>query len=127
MILPKPENVTTAQQEYIYSQFTSLNAAAQAGNASPSNGFPSIIDIPSFIHFLIIKELTSNADSYSYGTYFHKDRNGKLRAGPVWDSDFTFGNDNVGLERSISMYGKYITLATLVPNSGKIFSIITQI
>jgi hypothetical protein len=42
---------------------------------------------------MIISELSSNADSYQYSTYFHKDRNGKLRVGPVWDSDLTFGND----------------------------------
>jgi hypothetical protein len=26
-------------------------------------------------------------------TYFHKDRNGKLRAGPIWDLNLTYGND----------------------------------
>ncbi|HUW93822.1 MAG TPA: CotH kinase family protein, partial [Bacteroidales bacterium] len=28
-----------------------------------------------------------------YSTFFHKDRNGKLRAGPIWDMDLSFGND----------------------------------
>jgi hypothetical protein len=91
--LPKPGEVNPLQNNYIYSQFNSLAAAAQAGDASLSDGFPSIIDIPSFIHYIIISELSSNADSYQLSTYFHKDRNGKLRAGPVWDSDLTFGND----------------------------------
>jgi hypothetical protein len=91
--LPKPEEVNPLQNNYIYSQFNGLAAAAQAGDASLSDGFPSIIDIPSFIHYIIISELSSNADSYQLSTYFHKDRNGKLRAGPVWDSDLTFGND----------------------------------
>ncbi|MCK7529824.1 MAG: CotH kinase family protein [Marinilabiliales bacterium] len=37
--------------------------------------------------------MLSNADAYTYSTYFHKDRNGKLRAGPIWDLDLTYGND----------------------------------
>ncbi|MDZ7636460.1 MAG: CotH kinase family protein [Bacteroidales bacterium] len=52
-----------------------------------------MIDVPSFIDFMIMNEFASNADAYTYSTYFHKDRNGKLRAGPVWDLDLTYGND----------------------------------
>ena len=100
--LPKPESVTTSQHNYIHSWFTSLDAATQVGNTSLSNGFPSIIDIPSFINYIIINELSSNPDSYQVSAYFHKDRNGKLRAGPVWDLDLTFGNDlfEWGVDRS---------------------------
>ena len=66
--------------------FMKFASAAQAGSISLSNtGYPYYIDIPSFIHYIIIAEISSNADSYGLSTYFHKDRNGKLRAGPVWD------------------------------------------
>jgi hypothetical protein len=100
--LPKPENVTPQQNNYIHSQFEQLNIAAAAGNASPINGYPSIIDIPSFIDYMIINELSANADAYQFSTYYHKDRNGKLRAGPIWDQDLTFGYDLFfwGLDRS---------------------------
>jgi len=91
--LPKPEFVLPEQNDYIHGEFFSLAETASSNNASAATGFPSIIDIPSFIHYMIISELASNADSYQFSTYFHKDRNGKLRAGPVWDSDLTYGND----------------------------------
>jgi hypothetical protein len=92
--LPKPEDVTQAQASYIRNYFTKFASAAQVGSISLNNtGYPYYIDIPSFIHYMIIAELSSNADSYGLSTYFHKDRNGKLRAGPIWDSDLTFGND----------------------------------
>jgi hypothetical protein len=90
--LPKPEDVKTSQDSYIHDVFNNLDAAAMEGNASISEGFPSIIDIPSFIHYMIIEELTLNADAYDNSTFFHKDRNGKLRAGPVWDFDLAFGS-----------------------------------
>jgi len=91
--LPKPKNVTTPQNDYIRSQFQLLQTASIAGDISPVSGFPSVIDIPSFINFIILNELASNADGYMYSTFFHKDRNGKLRAGPIWDFDLTYGND----------------------------------
>ncbi len=40
----------------------------------------------------------ANADAYQYSTFFHKDRNGKLRAGPIWDHNLTLGYDLVHLE-----------------------------
>lgn len=91
--LPKPKNVTVQQNDYIRNQFRLLQATSIAGDASPVTGFPSIIDITSFIDFILLNELASNADGYMYSTFFHKDRNGKLRAGPIWDFDLTYGND----------------------------------
>ncbi len=91
--LPDPEDVTTQQTNYIKGEFFKLETAAKNGDASVVNGYPSIIDVPSFIDFMIINEFASNADAYTYSTFFHKDRNGKLRAGPIWDLDLTYGND----------------------------------
>jgi len=90
--LPKPEDVTAQQSAYINSQFINLKNTALA-NASLINGFPSVIDVPSFVDFMISNELASNVDGYQISTYFHKDRNGKLRAGPIWDFNLTYGND----------------------------------
>jgi CotH kinase protein/Lamin Tail Domain/Secretion system C-terminal sorting domain len=91
--LPKPADVTPQQNTYIHSVFSMLGTTASSGNTSFVNGYPSVIDIPSFVDFMIISELSANADAYQYSTYFHKDRNGKLRAGPIWDNNLTFGND----------------------------------
>lgn len=91
--LPKPENVTYEQHNYIRDKFEKLNAAAFIGNASAETGYPSIIDVLSFANYMLISEFSSNADAYQFSTYYHKDRNGKLRAGPIWDNDLTFGND----------------------------------
>jgi hypothetical protein len=91
--LPKPEDVTEVQNAYIHTQFINLAYTAGIFNNSFISGYPSVIDVPSFIDYIIISELSSNADSYQFSTFFHKDRNGKLRAGPIWDNDLTFGND----------------------------------
>lgn len=90
---PKPENITEAQHEYIKSVFFDFDAEAENHNESIIDGYPSIIDIPSFVDFMMIAEYTSNVDVYNLSTFFHKDRNGKLRAGPVWDYNLSFGYD----------------------------------
>ena len=100
--LPKPEEVTKPQNDYIKAQFFSLATTTGDNNISFNNGYPSVIDVPSFIDFMISNELASNADGYQFSTYFHKDRNGKLRAGPIWDFNLTYGNDlfDSGYDRS---------------------------
>lgn len=93
---PKPENVTQAQNDYIHQVFLDLEQAAGQHNPSAADGIPSIIDVPSFADFMMIAEFSSNVDVYSLSTFFHKDRNGKLRAGPVWDYNLAFGYDEFG-------------------------------
>lgn len=91
--MPKPENVTPEQNTYIKSEFSKLSNAVTYNDASFETGYPSVIDIPSFVDFMIINELGANADAYQFSTFYHKDRNGKLRAGPIWDLNLTFGYD----------------------------------
>ena len=99
--LPKPEDVTDEQQDYIHAQFTSLETTAGAENTNPANGYTSIIDVPTFVDFMIMNEFSSNVDAYQISTYFHKDRGGKLRAGPVWDFNLSLGLDVFG-DRSLT-------------------------
>lgn len=100
--LPKPEDATSQQTDYISGEFFRLESTAHNNDVSVVNGYPALIDIPSFIDFMIVNEFASNPDAYQYSTFFHKDRNGKLRAGPVWDLDLSFGNDlfQWGMDRS---------------------------
>lgn len=93
---PKPEKVTTAQNDYIRQVFFDLQDVAGQHNTAIIGGIPSIIDIPSFVDFMMIAEYSSNVDVYSLSTFFHKDRKGKLRAGPVWDYNLAFGHDEFG-------------------------------
>jgi hypothetical protein len=90
---PKPEFINSIQSTYIQSIFNRFKDDMIAQNESIKNGYPSNIDIPSFIDYMIINELSSNVDAYQISTYFHKDRGGKLKAGPVWDFNLSYGND----------------------------------
>jgi hypothetical protein len=56
------------------------------------------IHIDSFIDFLIINEVAKNIDGYRLSTFFYKDKfsrdRGRIRMGPVWDFNLSFGNGN---------------------------------
>jgi hypothetical protein len=88
---PNSDEVNATQSDYIESVFRKLDQTAN--NQNIRTGYPSVIDVPSFVDYMLMAEITSNADTYVFSTYFHKDRGGKLRAGPIWDYNLTFGND----------------------------------
>lgn len=90
---PKPDDVTTAQTNYIHNYFSAFQSAMDSSDASLETGYPAYIDIPSFVDYMIVAELTSNVDIYQKSTFFYKDQQGKLCAGPVWDFNAAYGND----------------------------------
>ncbi len=93
---PKHENITSTQNDYIHNVFLDLESVAHNYDTDITTGIPSVIDIPSFVDFMIMAEFTSNVDVYHLSTFFHKDRCGKLRAGPIWDYNLAFGYDAFG-------------------------------
>ena len=93
---PKPADVTNTQKNYIHGVFNDLASVSNQHNTSITSGISSVIDIPSFVDFMMIAEFSSNVDVYSLSTFFHKDRCGKLRAGPVWDYNLAYGYDAFG-------------------------------
>ncbi|WP_433926483.1 CotH kinase family protein [Sorangium cellulosum] len=58
---------------------------------TPIGDYAAYIDLPSFIDYLIISELTLNVDAYVRSAYYFKDRDQKLKAGPLWDYNFALG------------------------------------
>jgi hypothetical protein len=88
---PNSDDITSTQSSYIETVFRSLDN--NATNSNITTGYPSVIDVPSFVDYMLMAEISSNVDAYALSTFYHKDRGGKLRAGPVWDYNLTFGND----------------------------------
>jgi CotH kinase protein/Secretion system C-terminal sorting domain len=94
-VYPKESNIVQAQKNYIKSYIDSFENALQATNFQDKNlGWRRFADEQSFIDFLLINEVSRNVDGYRLSSYFNKDRNGKIVAGPVWDFDLAFRNAN---------------------------------
>ena len=61
----------------------------------PKASFRNFMDVPSFVNFFILNELTRNVDGYRLSTYLYKDKEslgGKIKMGPAWDFNIAFGN-----------------------------------
>jgi hypothetical protein len=76
---------------------TYINDFGQAVSAAdfrhPSTGkhYSEFIDVDAWIDHNILNALTKNVDGLRISAYFHKERGGRLEAGPVWDFDRSLG------------------------------------
>jgi len=96
---PDPEDqMPVEQKDYIKNFVTDFeHALASDRFYDPVLGYKPYIDMQSFIDFFLVNELTKNVDGYRISTYLHKDKDKKdkvspIKAGPVWDFNFGFGN-----------------------------------
>ncbi|MFD0796749.1 CotH kinase family protein [Maribacter chungangensis] len=90
---PDAEDITTEQKTYITNYVGQFEAALASDSfTDPETGYAAFIDVDSFIDFFILNELSNNVDGYRLSTYMHKDKNEKLKMGPIWDFNLAFGN-----------------------------------
>lgn len=92
---PDAEDITTEQKDYISSYVKGFETALASNDFTDATlGYKPYIDVPSFIDFFLLNELSNNVDAYRLSTFMHKDKNGKLKMGPIWDFNLAFGNAN---------------------------------
>ncbi len=95
---PDPLMMHPSQLQYIQGYVIAWeNSLASSDFMDPVLGYRNYIDVPSFIDFFLINELSKNVDGYRISTYLNKARlseGGKLYAGPLWDFNLGFGNAN---------------------------------
>ena len=87
---PDPDDLTAQQLAYIQ-QYVSDTAEAIYGEdfQDPDKGYAAWIDVDSFVDYWIVFEVMGNHELGNPGSvYMHKDRGGKLVAGPCWDFDW---------------------------------------
>lgn len=90
---PDFEDITEQQKTYISSYITDFeDALASETFTDTDTGYTAYVDIDSFVDFFILNEISNNVDGYRISTYMHKDKNEKLKMGPIWDFNLAFGN-----------------------------------
>ena len=73
---------------------------------SEENGMRTYVDIESLIDYVITSELTGNYDA-CISNYLYKDKTDtKLKFGPIWDNDISFGNYGDTQKKHIYNTGK---------------------
>ncbi len=90
---PDAEEITAEQRNYIKNYVKDFEAVLSSESfKDPVTGYRAYIDVESFIDFFILNEISHNVDGYRLSTFMHKDKNGKLTMGPIWDFNLAFGN-----------------------------------
>ena len=65
---PKSTDIKPAQHDYIKGEFERLANTSSDKYSSVEDGYPSVIDVPSFIDFMILNEFSGNVDGYQFST-----------------------------------------------------------
>ncbi|MGB6153783.1 MAG: CotH kinase family protein [Pricia sp.] len=90
---PDAEDIVAEQKSYISNYVGQFeDALASDDFADPELGYAAYIDTQSFIDFFLLNELSNNVDGYRLSTFMYKDKNEKLKMGPIWDFNLAFGN-----------------------------------
>ena len=86
-----PEILSTAQEEYLRNQMTTIDAAIYNEDKN-DNEWENYIDLDRLVRFYIVQEILDNAESFHGSCYMHRDMgdNQKWMFGPVWDFGNTF-------------------------------------
>lgn len=92
MIL-EPKDINDKDIEYIIEYFNKTITSIYGNHFKDiNNGYTKYIDIMSFIDWYIINEIAHNNDACFYKScYMQLARGKKLKMGPIWDFDTSFG------------------------------------
>ncbi len=95
---PKEEDLQFIQKKYIEQHFEEFERRLLFEDLDDEvNGYRGIVDVSTFIDYLILSEIAKNVDAYRLSTFLFKDKNsndGKISMGPVWDYNLAWGNAN---------------------------------
>ena len=101
---PDEDEIQPEQTEYIAGYLdAAMRAASDYEGRDPVTGqhYSELIDVASFIDHHILQMLFKNPDAFYLSSYFHKDRGGRLVAGPLWDLDLGMGANDPWGQRSL--------------------------
>jgi hypothetical protein len=95
-VYPKSADIIAEQKKYIQKFIKDAEGALYGKTfTNLTIGYPKYVDVPSFIDYFILSEVSRNVDGYKKSRYFFKNRDDKdslLNAGPVWDFDWAWKN-----------------------------------
>lgn len=89
---PKKDTLQPEQSAYLVTLCQQLeDTLYSADPMNPTTGAPRYLDVPSWIDHHIFNMFSMGVDAFVLSAWFHKDRGGKVMAGPVWDFDRSLG------------------------------------
>ena len=106
----EPEYPTDAQKRYVKEWFDGFEHALERVQGEHDYSYRSYIDIPSFINYYIIQEITKNPDgNVRKSTDLTTEKGKPLEMYHVWDFDITLGNcDYTNFEKPEGWQMRYV-------------------
>ena len=102
---PEEENLTRERRDSIRSVFAELEAAIKWQDYNRAS---QLLDMESFVRFLIIQELVYNVEiDAPRSVFLHKDGDGRWVMGPLWDFDAGFDFDWADMYHGHDYFSNY--------------------
>ncbi len=90
---PNADELTSGQRTYIQQYVRDFVDSTFAANyKDPVDGYRRFLDTQSLIDHHLLRFMLDEPQGFVVSEYWYKDRDGKLKQGPVWDSDRAIGN-----------------------------------
>ncbi len=80
---------TEQQQQWVIDHFGAFQRTLQRPDVNDPNGYSKFLDVDAWIDYHLAQVLMYNADALGLSIFYHKDRDGKIAAGPLWDLNLT--------------------------------------
>ena len=90
LVEPDPDVDTTQQQVYIRDTAVKPwndTLFAERATSFATRNYRNHIDVSAFVDHHLLNSLAYNVDALRLSAFYHKDRGGKIAAGPIWDFD----------------------------------------
>jgi hypothetical protein len=89
---PKGDEITAEQRSWLKQYINKFERVLYDDQfKDPKTGYAAYIDPESFIDHHLLVEFSKNIDGFRFSTFYYKDRGGRLKMGPIWDWNLTFG------------------------------------
>ena len=122
---PDEDALNEQQKNYMMNYINTLEEMMYDDTKFAARDYADYLDIDSFIDWWFVHELAGNGEpNHPKSTYMHKDKLGKLKAGPVWDFDWgTFVGSSYYHTKSAVYYGRLFSDPTFVTRVKELWSL----
>jgi len=98
--IKSPEDLPKASDyDFVKRDLNNLTGTMFNKTGFPENGYRDLVDLESVAKYLMLEQFLDNFDfnnksnnsGFPASNFFHKDKGGKIKAGPIWDLDLIAG------------------------------------
>ncbi|MFT3904784.1 MAG: CotH kinase family protein [Steroidobacteraceae bacterium] len=106
VMIKSPEDLSdSAGYDFVKDAINGLETAL-ADSSFPDSGYRDLVDMDSFVDFLMVNEIVMNNEiGWPKSTYMYQDVGAKISMGPLWDFDWGFSFSGTGHQYFTSTSG----------------------